>query len=676
MPLVPAQILNNRYCIEALLGQGGFGAVYKAWDMNLERWRALKENLDASPEAQRQFKREAQILCDLVHPNLPRVIDYFVILDSAGGYGSAYLVMDFIEGVDLQELLERNGGPLLESQVVPWLDQVCDALEYLHSRQPPVIHRDIKPANIKLTPDGKAVLVDFGLSKLFDPNLRTTSGARAITSGYSPPEQYGRGSTDTQSDIYSLGATAYNLLTNQLPPDSMDIVSGSVASLRPVHELNPAISLPVSASIERAMQLNRSNRWKSVAGFRHAFTSYPLLPILGEAAGGEGVGADVQPAAPLPQTLPLTAVEPAPANRRRIWPWIVGLGGLLLVALGLVIWGPSSLSAGGKFTSTPESSPRALSTGVRQTGSLTVEAAATRGALLTVMAGTQQAMQNLVSGTQTAIARAGVTQTTTAKKTATQTVVPKMVSTLALKFTDDQNVPMALVPASEFQMGTTGNPIGSDDEKPAHSVYLDAFYIDVYEVTNAQYSKCVVAGQCQNPVALKSSTRYRYYGSSQYANYPVIYVTWEMANTYCDWRGASLPSEAQWEKAARAGLQGMSYPWGNSLPVCQPEAQNGANFDACDTADTVAVGRFSPNAYGLFDMAGNVWEWVRDWYSGSYYRSQISFENPFGPASGDSRVARGGAWDIMSTSLRVASRTWSDPLVGNNDFGFRCSRSP
>lgn len=176
MALRTGQILNNRYRIVNLLGQGGFGAVYRAWDMNMDRPRAVKENLDVSPEAQRQFKIEAQILDQITHQNLPKVIDHFVI----PGQGQ-YLVMEFVEGQDLQEMLEKHGRPLHEIQVIPWIEQVCDALSYLHNQNPPIIHRDIKPANIKITPEGKAMLVDFGIAKVYDPVLSTTLGARAVT---------------------------------------------------------------------------------------------------------------------------------------------------------------------------------------------------------------------------------------------------------------------------------------------------------------------------------------------------------------------------------------------------------------------------------------------------------------------------------------------------------------
>jgi len=265
MTLETGRILNNRYRIVRLLGQGGFGAVYRAWDTNLSRPCALKENLDTSPVAQRQFEREAIILAGLTHPNLPRVTDHFFV----PGQGQ-YLVMDYIEGDDSQQILQRAGGALPEAQALGWVLQICDALTYLHSLHPPVIHRDIKPANIKITPDGRAMLVDFGIAKEYDPGVKTTIGARAVTSGYSPPEQYGRGTTDAQSDIYALGATLYALLTGQAPADSVDIMARSAPPPRAVRQINPAVSPQVEATIAQAMQIEKAHRPKSVADFKAA----------------------------------------------------------------------------------------------------------------------------------------------------------------------------------------------------------------------------------------------------------------------------------------------------------------------------------------------------------------------------------------------------------------------
>jgi basic membrane protein A and related proteins len=270
MALTTGQILNNRYRIVKILGEGGFGAVYRAWDMVLERPCALKENLQITPDAQRQFRREALILAGLAHPNLPRVIDHFLIL----GQGQ-YLVMDYVDGEDLQTKMDR-AGRLPEAQVLPWIVQICAALEYMHNQPSPVIHRDIKPGNIRIRQDGRAMLVDFGIAKVFDPHIATTVGAKAITAGYSPPEQYSLGApTDTRSDIYSLGATLYSLLTGFVPPDSIDLLTGTAQPLPAAKDLARAVSAQTSAAIEKAMALARDQRWQTVAEFEAA-----LLPGL------------------------------------------------------------------------------------------------------------------------------------------------------------------------------------------------------------------------------------------------------------------------------------------------------------------------------------------------------------------------------------------------------------
>jgi eukaryotic-like serine/threonine-protein kinase len=263
MTLKLGDILNNRYQIVKQLGQGGFGAVYRAEDLSLKTPCAIKENLDYWDEAQRQFELEALMLANLRHPNLPRVTDYFVILAQG-----QYLVMDFVEGNDLQQVIDRAGLPPLDKKVLNWIDQICDALAYLHSQAPPIIHRDVKPANIRVTPAGKAMLVDFGVAKLYSPTSKTTMGARAVTAGYSPVEQYGQGTTDTRADIYALGATLYALLTGQRPPESIDRVTGT--PLPPPRQLNPHITVQLEQVILRAMEVLAPSRFATISDFRQA----------------------------------------------------------------------------------------------------------------------------------------------------------------------------------------------------------------------------------------------------------------------------------------------------------------------------------------------------------------------------------------------------------------------
>jgi serine/threonine-protein kinase len=229
---------------------------------------------------------------------------------------------------------------------------------------------------------------------------------------------------------------------------------------------------------------------------------------------------------------------------------------------------------------------------------------------------------------------------------------------------------MVYIPAGEFLMGAAGSDRNAgDDEKPQHKVYLEAFWIDLTEVTNAMYALCEGAGACQPPDTSKSKTRLFYYGDSRYGDYPVIHVSWEGAHAYCQWAGRRLPSEAEWEKAAR-GPDGQVYPWGDASP--NPGLANFNNH----VGDTTAIGRYPDGAspYGALDMAGNVAEWVADWYGENYY-AVTPADNPLGPDSGTYRVLRGGSWFNPARVVRVTFRLWNYPDLRFEGGGFRCARS-
>jgi serine/threonine-protein kinase len=243
--------------------------------------------------------------------------------------------------------------------------------------------------------------------------------------------------------------------------------------------------------------------------------------------------------------------------------------------------------------------------------------------------------------------------------------------------TGEDGMILFYVPASEFTMGSED---GNDDEKPAHKVELDAFWIDQTEVTNKMYALCVDAGVCEEPTNKSSYTNSTYYGNAEFDNYPVIYVNWNMAKMYCEWVDRRLPTEAEWEKAGR-GIDANIYPWGDTF--------DGSLVNFCDTncsfgwanksfddgfADVSPVGNYpaGQSVYGTLDMAGNVWEWVNDRYD-VYPGGDPNASSDFGQTY---RVLRGGSWSDLDSGVRSARRYGLDPTLTGNDLGFRCSRSP
>jgi serine/threonine protein kinase len=324
VPLDTGEIVGDRYRIVRLLGQGGMGAVYRAWDTRLNRPVALKEmipqaGLDVGMLAQlrEQFEQEAQTLATLTHPGLVRVTDYF------SWNNNEYLVMDFVEGESLADRIFREGAQP-EAQVLAWAGQLLDALTYCHRKG--VIHRDVKPQNIIITPEGEALLVDFGLVKLWnpqDPQTRTVMRG-AGTPEYAPPEQYdiGMGHTDPRSDIYSLGATLYQALTGQVPPTATQRMA-SPASFLPPRRINAAVTPNTESAILKALEMAMEHRFQSAEemaqGLREPSLTAVITPARPPVESGQAMAAAE------------ATMEPsAPAKRG---PSLL-LGGVSLVAVG------------------------------------------------------------------------------------------------------------------------------------------------------------------------------------------------------------------------------------------------------------------------------------------------------------------------------------------------------
>ena len=269
--LGPDTILQSRYQVVRHLGKGGMGAVYEAIDLRLGHTVALKQTLTSDPQMWKQFEREARLMAGLNHFVLPRVSDYF----TEGN--RAFLVMQFVEGADLAEMIAQQPGPFPRNAVVAWADQLLDALIYLHAHKRQIIHRDIKPHNLKVTPEGHIVLLDFGLAKSQSNNSDSGISCTSVygyTPRYAPLEQIQDLGTSPQSDIYALGATLYHLLTGIKPPDALAraaaLVSAKPNLLKPANELNSVVGPELTAILDCAMAQNPDERYASAGEFREA----------------------------------------------------------------------------------------------------------------------------------------------------------------------------------------------------------------------------------------------------------------------------------------------------------------------------------------------------------------------------------------------------------------------
>ncbi len=631
MPLTIGHVLQDRYRIVTLLGQGGMGAVYRAWDLRLKKPVALKEmvpqpGLDAATVAQfrEQFEQEAVILARLVHPHLVPVTDTFEEGESA------YLVMAFVEGESLADRIRREGA-LPEAEVRVWAEQLLDALAYCHDRG--IVHRDIKPQNVIVTTEGQAVLVDFGLVKLWDPaDPQTRTVMRGVgTPEYAPPEQWGAMGrhTDPRSDLYSLGATLYHALTGQAPPTASDRMAYP-KQFRAPRELVGRVSEVTDEVILRSMALACDDRWPDARAMRQGFASAPTpvsVPVVSAEPTRTGTQRLPEPEAspvpvsppPLDATRHVADVDRVPGpQQRRMPPWLwvlVGVAGVALSALGL----------GRLIDGNVAPAPPATAT----------------------------------AGARVSTATAPPAPTPTAAPTPASSPTVRMPGTSRVRSVDA--MVEVWVPGGSFRMGLES---GWESERPVRAVTLDGFWLDRTEVTNAQYQACVATGRC---------SQHDYPLSSDFSapQQPVVEVTWFDASDYCAWVGARLPTEAEWEYAAR-GPDGVLYPWGNDLREGIANCEESVCNDGYEL--TAPVGSFPEGAswVGALDMAGNVWEWVADWFS--VYPSAPQ-TNPTGPSTGEWRMTRGGDFDNDETYMRSVHREEDLPTATYDSLGFRCARS-
>jgi len=385
--LTPETVLQGRYRIVRQLGQGGMGAVYEAIDQRLDTTVALKETLFAEERLRKQFEREARLLARLHHPALPRVSDHFSEDDGQ------FLVMQFIPGDDLSEMMNRKRGPFPANQVLTWADQLLDALDYLHTQDPQIVHRDIKPQNLKLTSRGQIILLDFGLAKGQAGEISRVTTAASIfgyTPNYAPLEQIQGLGTDPRSDLYSLAATLYHLMTGVKPPDALTraaaLVNGQPDPLLKASEANSEISPDIDDVLAQAMAQNREQRYATAADMRRALHEAEQASTV----VNRGEAQTVLFPTPPPKTVPVqtqtmasaqtvgptgetTVVRPREPGPRRWVPVAISAAVLVLVACGALgfyafkkhnepempVATESPTPLGGPATDTPSPSPEA-----------------------------------------------------------------------------------------------------------------------------------------------------------------------------------------------------------------------------------------------------------------------------------------------------------------------------
>lgn len=640
------------YRIVEALGEGGMAAVYKAYQPGVDRYVAVKvlpRQLSNEEQFVKRFEQEAHLLANLQHPHILPVFDF----GESEGY--TYIVMPFIASGTLDDLLQ--GEPLPMADVQRIIGQVGDALDYAHAQG--LVHRDIKPSNILLDPRGNALLSDFGIAKLYeDTSQLTNTGGIIGTPAYMSPEQ-GQGETiDNRSDIYSLGVVLYQLVTGRVPFSAETPIAVIVKHIQdplpPPRALNSNISPAVERIILKALAKEPQDRFA---------TAGAMVSTL-RGTSGAASGATLADAAPASRETGNRAL------RRFGLPAVALLTVLFLAGGG---WAFLNNRAGAN-TLTPTSQQQALD-------SETITESEIVPPLFTSTA------TPTPSATATHTSTPSPTVTATLRLTPEHTATPTATPTPsggARGVNPIDGATLIFIPEGEFTMGLSEEQVqfllsicpdcNADHfyaSQPPHPVYLDAFWIYQTEVTNAMYTACVRADRCPRPSDIGSSTRSEYWGNPAYDDYPVIFVNWFAAQQYCEWAGARLPTDAEWEKAAR-GTDARIFPWGDDPPG--PTLANTGDRNG----DTRAVGSYPAGAspYGVLDMTGNVWEWTADWHDLNYYRFS-PLDNPQGPDSSPdgSRSGRSGGWYWHGAFGSAAYHDSWEPENVSSETGFRCATS-
>jgi formylglycine-generating enzyme required for sulfatase activity len=634
--LAPNTILQNRYRIVRELGHGGMGTVYEAIDQRVNCLVALKQTLaNCSEETRTAFEREAALLANLRHSALPKVMDYFSEQDCS------FLVMEFIPGHDFGELLDLRGSAFPEAQVLRWADELLKVLEYLHSQRPPILHRDIKPSNLKRTKQGEIFLLDFGLAKgsVGQMTLADSHSVRGYTPIYAPLEQIHGHGTDPRSDLYSLAATLYHFLTGVTPVDAPARYhaseDGQADPLPAIGTINPTVTPNVAAVIHQAMAMNRRHRPTTAAEMRQrlqeAAAQSDMTGIVPTQSSGITDGSseprveagrssqDVQMSLSNAEVKPESADLPTTAS-----PQVHDSSRQQSRLAATTMSGPSS-----EGLRTAESGagrvPAEFLTSQSLPGKRVFVIGASLLAILIVI--------GIFAWLRPRSPRNSVAQNATAPiSTPTTATVP-----LAGKPVHQTPAGMAYISGGDFIMGRDG---GDDAERPPHPVTVKPFFIDAHEVTNEDYGRFVKATNHRPPPTWKTGS----FPSGDELK-PVTGVTWNDANDYARWAGKRLPTEEEWEFAARSSAGGL-YPWGNDWQ------QGAANANGAERS-VAQVGAYKGTSpFGIYDMVGNVWEWTA-----STFKPYPGRGLPASKPNDDLKVIRGGCYestkDYATTTYRA-----------------------
>jgi eukaryotic-like serine/threonine-protein kinase len=617
--------LAGRYKILSRLGMGGMGGVYKALDQELNEVMAIKllrPELQMDVQSLQRFKLETKTTRKLRHPNIVGMFDLY------WGDEIKFITMELVEGITLRTLIKTK-GPLPIPHAIDLMVQILRALEEAHRQG--VIHRDIKPGNVMLVPRPEnpdlytVKVADFGIAKIVtEESGVTTTGLIIGTPEYMSPEQAEGRPIGPQSDIYSAGILFYEMLTGDVPFRADTPMATAIKHIkdtpRQLRELCPRAPERLERLVMRMLAKRTAERWQTAGEIRELLEKRTSLFTTPDSTVEASQPSELermkrfdetkkekhQEESRAQQLAKKTLAPPPPLRSSPSFPWKWAA----LLALGIVLVG---------------------------------------GAVIAYK-------QKIVTLNKVSFPGFG-------------------------KFAGSSN-DMVLVPAGECLIGTSedaakriaalfpdSEPGWTKDEKPAHRVSVKAFYMDSHEVTNEEYKKFLDITKHPAPFSDEEWAKEYNWQNNTYPpgkeKHPVVLVSWEDAQAYARWAEKRLPTETEWERAARGGVEDALWPWGDEWDAAKVNTWEG------EARGTRPVGSYPPNQYGLYDLAGNVWEWCSDWYREGYQAGD-SDRDPQGPSVGVNKVARGGSWSNNGFTSRCAERKQLNPKSQFNSIGFRC----